>query len=314
MLNLKTKITGVFRGLLRRFDDRGSSPAVKDNKRSDLKNQPASSPKRPPVLPTNKAPANLPPAKSGAVRSTPSGGQLALPISSIVSALPADLRSKLAQPLPEGATFSLSTDKVIQQLSAGAVKVTFGELRASVPEAFIECTAENDAKQISLPLNEIISRLNPSQLPRRTVQKLEVSEEIAGPFGLKGKGVSVSSNTKTAAPLPKQTEPAAEKATPAATPVVPPPSFVPRNPAPAPTRAPAPAPARPAPSAPKAAPAPIIPKPAPPQPAPAARSTPPPARPPAPQPPPPMHMAVEAPLPVPSGELEAEGWWRLPGV
>jgi predicted regulator of Ras-like GTPase activity (Roadblock/LC7/MglB family) len=191
--------------------------------------------------------------------------------------LSAELRAKLAQPIPADAAISLPTDKVIKQLGSGSVKVTFGELRAAAPEAFIISGNENDARQISLPLNEIIARLDPSLLPRRSRHKLEVSDEIAGPFGAKGKGVSVTHTTRASAPLPRPVEPAPTEPDVTPEPVAPPPpSFVNRTPAKPPmpaamaprTAVPtakqtfptAPAPARPQPVAPPSAPvAPAVP-------------------------------------------------------
>ena len=231
---LTTKIAGVFRGWLRRLDGRDAQiPAAPGNKSSEAKAQSARTAQRPPPLPGNAGASTQAarPANARQVSPAASGvNQLSLPIQCIAPSLPADLRAKLAQPIPTGAAISLSTDKVVKQLSSGSVKVSFGELRAAAPEAFVSSGNENDAKQISLPLNEIICRLDPNLLPRRSRQKVEVSEEIAGPFGAKGKGVSVTQAPRASAPLPKAPEaaPAEPQET---TPVAPPPpAFVNRTP------------------------------------------------------------------------------------
>jgi len=158
---LKTKIAGVFRGWLRRLDGRDAQiPAAPGNKSSEAKAQSARTAQRPPPLPGNAGASTQAarPANARQVSPAASGvNQLSLPIQCIAPSLSADLRAKLAQPIPVDAAISLSTDKVVKQLSSGSVKVSFGELRAAAPEAFISSGNENDAKQVSLPLNEIIS-------------------------------------------------------------------------------------------------------------------------------------------------------------
>jgi predicted regulator of Ras-like GTPase activity (Roadblock/LC7/MglB family) len=269
----KTKIAGVFKGLLRRLEGGVAQfPSVPGKKREGAQTQAVGGPLRPPPLPTTNAPAASSPFKQ-VIRPTPTAApgvnQLSLPIQCIVGSLPAELRAKLAQTVPADSAITLSTDKVVKQLGSGSVKVTFGELRAAAPEAFLNSGSENDSKAISLPLNEIIARLDPSQLPRRSRRKLEVSEEIAGPFGAKGKGVSVTHTTRASTPLPRSVEPAAPAAAPVTPVAPPPPNFVnrtdprppipaalaPRTAAPAARRTVPAAPAKAAPSAPPVVPA-----------------------------------------------------------
>lgn len=272
---VKSKVTGLLRGLLRRFDDGETK-----NLQPPTPTRPATSPAAVPVAPPaaaipSRTPASFSPATPTAKAAV--GGALQLPLQPVIAALPMELRAKIIQPPPPEATFSVPLDKVLSQLAHGAVKITFGELRQAVPGLFINSGGENDPRPVTLPLNVILAQLNPSMLTRRSSQKVEVADEITGPFGTKAEGVNFSTGPAKPAPMPLP-KGSGEPAVPAVpVPVTPPPAFVPRTtppPVPAANLRPAtptvPAPVRPVtPSVPTAArPAPPLPaKPAPPAPA-----------------------------------------------
>jgi predicted regulator of Ras-like GTPase activity (Roadblock/LC7/MglB family) len=122
---------------------------------------------------------------------------LQLPLQPILAAMAMDLRAKVMQAPPADAIISLPLDKILTQLAFGSVKITFGELRQAVPGVFVNSGGEHDHKTVTLPLNEILTRLNPAKLSRRPVQKhLEVAEDINGPFGAGAQGVKISANTR----------------------------------------------------------------------------------------------------------------------
>ena len=84
-------------------------------------------------------------------------------------------------------------EKILTQLAFGSVKIAFGELRKAAPGVFVNSGGEHDHKPVMLPLNEILTRLNPALLSRRSTQKqVEVTEDITGPFGAGGEGVKIS--------------------------------------------------------------------------------------------------------------------------
>lgn len=186
--------------------------------------------------------------------------QIGIPLAAVVNALPMDLKAKLIEtPSPEKMIF-LQVETAINQLAFGAVKITFGELRQLAPGTFVNgANSLYDNRQINLPLNEILTRINPALLARRpAVQKVEVAEDIAGPFGGHGRGV-----TFTAHPLKASASSAATPARSGA-PVLPTPpvrqtkpvspvNFAPPAAPPAAPAAPAPAPS-PAPPAPTSLP------------------------------------------------------------
>jgi predicted regulator of Ras-like GTPase activity (Roadblock/LC7/MglB family) len=122
--------------------------------------------------------------------------QIEIPLAAVVNALPMDLKAKLIEtPSPEKLIF-LQVETVINQLAFGSVKITFGELRQLAPGTFVNgANSLYDNRQINLPLNEILTRINPALLARRpAVQKVEVAEDIAGPFGGHGRGVTFTAH------------------------------------------------------------------------------------------------------------------------
>jgi predicted regulator of Ras-like GTPase activity (Roadblock/LC7/MglB family) len=122
-----------------------------------------------------------------------------------------DLKAKLIEPPAPGKMIFLPVESVVGQLAFGAVKISFGELRQLAPGTFVNgSNSVYDSRPISLPLNEILARINPGLLARRpAVQKFEVSDDISGPFGGHGRGVAFSAQplkapAPAAAPAPQR--------------------------------------------------------------------------------------------------------------
>jgi hypothetical protein len=138
------------------------------------------------------APAPAAPAvpTSPAPRAAADSGEIELPLSRVLAALPLDLRAKLVSGLPVHQTIRLEAEAVIGQLAFGAVKISFGELRRLAPGVFVNSGGEFDNKLVNLPLQEILPRLNPALLARRSPRKVEVAAEIVGPFSERGRGFS----------------------------------------------------------------------------------------------------------------------------
>src|SRR6185295_18543552 len=99
-------------------------------------------------------------------------------------------------------------------------------LRGAAPELF-RVAEEYDSLPVLLPLNVLLSLLNPNLLPRNPGQtRIDVPQEIKGPFGARADGVSFATSFMKAAPGPARV-PGAEsqtKLTPRAV-VSPPPAF-----------------------------------------------------------------------------------------
>src|SRR5665213_3869076 len=211
---MKLKFAGFLRSLVRQRDNRESS-------------RPVASVAPPHEPETQSAPA---PAMStenfSAPSSAPISDELVLPLAPVIALLPMDLKAKLISAPAAGQTICVSVEEVVSQLAFGAVKISFGELRQLTPGLFANASGEHDSRPVNLPLKEILSRINPALLARRPVQKVEVAEEIAGPFGGHGRGVSFTTQPlkpSTVTPsLAELNKPVAFTSPPAARPVQPP--------------------------------------------------------------------------------------------
>jgi predicted regulator of Ras-like GTPase activity (Roadblock/LC7/MglB family) len=107
---------------------------------------------------------------------------LLLPLAPILESLPPDLAAKIAS--PASGTFSLPVRSAVAQLAAGAVKISFGQLRQGSPPGTFYDNATLDGTPVSLPLPQILVRLDPSLLTRRPGQKwVAVPESVTSVFG-----------------------------------------------------------------------------------------------------------------------------------
>jgi predicted regulator of Ras-like GTPase activity (Roadblock/LC7/MglB family) len=192
--SVKNKFAGLFRGLFRRSEPAedaaesrpvtASAPAAPVT--ADFSDQPVAPPDSPAVPPANN------------------DDEIALPLAPIIASLPMELRAKIMSVPSPGQTISLPVETITAQLAFGAVKISFGELRRLAPGIFSNAAADQDAKTISLPLGEILSRMNPALLARRARKKVEVSDDINGPFAGRGNGVVFTVQpVKPAASAPK---------------------------------------------------------------------------------------------------------------
>jgi predicted regulator of Ras-like GTPase activity (Roadblock/LC7/MglB family) len=130
------------------------------------------------------------------------GRGIALPLRSILACLPLELQAKVKTSDVGEATISIPLEKVLSQLSRGAVMITFGELRQAAPFAFHPGT-DRDRLSVPLPLAELISRLNPALITRRRAQRhVEVPAEISSPFENANEGLFFSVGPAAPEPAP----------------------------------------------------------------------------------------------------------------
>ena len=187
---VKSRFAGLLRGILRRMDSSAAEPA------------PVSRPvvAAAPPAPMAATSAAAPPPFLVA-SPPPNANEIAVPLAPIIAGLPPELRGKIVA-VPPSLAINLPVETVTAQLAFGAVKISFGELRLLAPAAFVNSGGEHDSKMISLPLGEILPRLNPTLLARRTGPKVEVAADVNGPFGGRGAGVAFTTQPLKA-PAPK---------------------------------------------------------------------------------------------------------------
>jgi predicted regulator of Ras-like GTPase activity (Roadblock/LC7/MglB family) len=100
----------------------------------------------------------------------------------ILSGLPLELQPRVRQADVGDLTISIPLEKALAQLSRGAIKISFGELRQAAPGVF---SGEHDRDRVlvPLPLGDILPQINPALIMRRRVQRqVEVPTEISSPF------------------------------------------------------------------------------------------------------------------------------------
>jgi len=140
-------------------------------------------------------------AQPSANASPAQGNGVTLPLQSVLSALPAELRNQIRIKEAGELAVTIPFEKILSQLSSGVVKIPFSEIRAAVPQAFSK-GIEGDMVPVTLPLNDILSRINPTLLMRRPAQRVavEIPDEIVSPF--EGKNLSAISvgNAKPVTP------------------------------------------------------------------------------------------------------------------
>lgn len=229
-------------GLIKKIFSRSERSAAAYDERPRMRSS-HSAPPAPRVEKPRYSSKSTPPAP--AVPAAPpatSGDCVCIEVSSMLPKLPDDVRGRIVS--RAGLRMAIPVELVVPQLSQGVVSLPLGELRTLAPDVFSN-VANHDEVAVTLPLEEVLKQLKPSQYPRRSGQrKITVPDEVAGLFGEKGQRITISTE-----PLKPQGK--SDRATP--------PSVAPsQRVAPAPVSAPAPVPA----PAPIAMPKPLAPPPA----------------------------------------------------
>ncbi len=128
-------------------------------------------------------------------------GRIALPLRSILTRLTPDCMRLVRQLDVGDALVFLPTQQVLEQIPKGAVKITFLELKKASPPGVFGTETLLDKVMVDLPLQEIISRLNPALLARRSSQQqVYLPTEVTAPFGDQEKGVAPISSPVSSAP------------------------------------------------------------------------------------------------------------------
>ncbi len=138
------------------------------------------------------------PAGDGSITPPPtsadgeSGGGVTIPLRAVLAAFPPALRPRIRAVDTQGLTLTIPFGKVFPELSRGVVTMPFAAIRCTAPQVFTP-GLENDDAQVVLPLNEILSRIDPALLARRPMQRKPVNlpDEISSPFAGRGTGLSI---------------------------------------------------------------------------------------------------------------------------
>lgn|GEM_PF-3785687 len=145
----------------------------------------------------------LPPPDAGVVPGAPAEGgdsqRLIFPLGMVLRSLPpevlsTDLGQLLARPTVAGGTVSVPMDQVLRQLPTGVVQFTFDVFQAQIPRDLLlppDQLATHWDRPIRLPLGEVVSRIPPEAMGRRSatpVKEQQEYESIDAPFRVQPQG------------------------------------------------------------------------------------------------------------------------------
>jgi predicted regulator of Ras-like GTPase activity (Roadblock/LC7/MglB family) len=112
------------------------------------------------------APAPVPEATSPVPETSSNdalGSDVDIPLQSVLKGLPDDLKDRVRDLDIRGATMTISLERILAQLPSGAVKISFGSLRNAAPQLF-SAGADCDSRDVALPLDEILAKVNPAMI------------------------------------------------------------------------------------------------------------------------------------------------------
>jgi len=143
-----------------------------------------------------RSPPPAPPGRNGRDYHD-NGTSIRLPLDAILDGLALELQPRVRRREARGQTVSIPLEIILPQLSSGIVRIPFGTVRQAAPHLFSQ-ESDGDSVQVTLPLGEILGRLNPAfVLRRRPQRRVEVPEEVTNPFGSEGQGVTISTAQST---------------------------------------------------------------------------------------------------------------------
>ena len=119
------------------------------------------------------------------------GDMISLPLPAIMKQIPSELLGIDASTGAAKCKFCIPKQRVAKQLETGAVKVSFGEVRKSVPVGIFINTSSGDDQEIHLPLHLIVGQVGPEFYQRRQDQQIKkLPDSIEDLFGPKGQGLA----------------------------------------------------------------------------------------------------------------------------
>jgi len=149
---------------------------------------------------------------------------ISLPFAAILQLVPKELHGKMAAGVSNALSYNLPKAVALEQLSRGAVKVAFGDLRRAAPAGLFAGSGGHDSRLVDLPLREILNRLDPEAFTRRPTQnRVSIPEDVTDIFGAKGERLT---DVRVVSKSELKTAGQKSAAQPAAAPAEPPPASI----------------------------------------------------------------------------------------
>jgi predicted regulator of Ras-like GTPase activity (Roadblock/LC7/MglB family) len=114
-----------------------------------------------------------------------------------------DLRAKVCSAVSDDLTVVVPVEKILPQLARGVIKIPYGDVRRAASHVFAHGT-DYDNLPVVLPLADVLPRINPASLARRSGQKQieEISNDVRSPFAAGGHGLTISAEKPKPTPTP----------------------------------------------------------------------------------------------------------------
>ena len=112
--------------------------------------------------------------------------RLLLSLKDITDNFPDALRSALANPPDASVIVAIPVDPVLRQLASGRVQVSIADLRRVAPAGIFSPDTSQDQEKIDLSLQDLLRKLDPSLLKRRTQRIVALPMDVADLFFKKG--------------------------------------------------------------------------------------------------------------------------------
>src|SRR5262245_21538357 len=88
----------------------------------------------------------------------------------VLAGLPLDLQPRIRRRNIGEQTICVPVEKILAQLSQGAVKISFGELRQAAPGVFTD-EEDQDWVMVELPLADILTQVDVASIRRHRIQR-----------------------------------------------------------------------------------------------------------------------------------------------
>jgi predicted regulator of Ras-like GTPase activity (Roadblock/LC7/MglB family) len=119
-----------------------------------------------------------------------------LPIKSIIPRLPDHVRMKVNLVGAANATIDIPVEKILEQLPHGSVNISIDELKQFAPPQVFAQVDGQDQLVVELPLAEILSRMDPALLKRKSEQKrIEIPGTVTDLFDKQGQALPQAATT-----------------------------------------------------------------------------------------------------------------------
>ena len=105
-----------------------------------------------------------------------------LNLKTITDRFPPDLRGLIISSPAESVIIAISVDGIVEQLAGGRLEISLAELRRISPIHIFSPDTSLDDRRVEIPLNEVLPKLDPALLMRRSQRTVELPSEIAGVF------------------------------------------------------------------------------------------------------------------------------------